>query len=381
MNLVRWRYTVAPMALLALALLLAACGGAAPTPGRTSAGTVPTEVPPGADVPAGETPAPEEAGESTPAPREADESTPTPRGGRIDGAAAQPEVSDAKWAKPERRPLAVMVDNHPDARPQTGLDRADVVYEAPAEFGIPRFLALYANEDVGTLGPVRSARPYFVAWASEYEPVYFHAGGSPQAITWLEQMQMDSVDALRDPVGGFERTTDRVAPHNLYMDTGEIRESLKDEMGTTDGSWGGLRFGERPTVGTADGKGVALTYPTGYQVAYTYDEPSGRYMREMEGKPHLDRESKEQLGADVLIVQSVDFLEIEGDAYGRLEAAVKGEGRALIFQDGRMIDGRWSKDKRDAPTIYTDAEGRPVTLKEGTVWIQVMPKQGSTIER
>jgi hypothetical protein len=358
--------------LLALSLLLAACGGnPAPTPAQTSPGPAPTEVAPGDGGAAQGTPGAEEPGEPTA----------TPRGGRIDGAASQAQVSDPKWAKPERRPLAVMVENHPDARPQTGLERADVVYEAPAEFGIPRFLALYVNEEVETLGPVRSARPYYVAWASEYDPVYIHAGGSPQALNWLEQLGMDSVDAIRDPVGGFERTTDRVAPHNLYMDTAEVRESLKGETRMTGGSWGGLRFGERPTVGTADGARVALTYPTGYRVAYAYDERSGRYLREMDGKPHLDRETKEQLGADVVIVQSVRFWEIEGDRYGRLEAGVQDEGSALIFQDGRMIQGRWSKDKRDTPTSYTDAEGRPVTLKEGAVWIQILPKRGSTIER
>ncbi len=314
--------------------------------------------------------------------RPAAEPAPTmiPRGSET-GEPAELGAVAPEYAKPKKRPLAVIVENHPDARPQTGLDRADVVYEAPAEYGISRFMAIFVNQDAPILGPIRSARPYYVAWASEYDPVFIHAGGSPKAMRWIKQLDVTDVDAIYDSIGGFERTSDRIAPHNLYADTREVRRAIaatRDLQG--DGTWGGLRFGSQFTVGPKEGREVSVAYDAGYDVRYTYDERAGLYLREMEGKPHLDRESKEQLNASVVIVQTVGMWQVEGDKYGRLEAAVQAKNRALILQDGRLIEGYWEKDKRDSPTLYTTQDGQPITLKPGRVWIQIAPAKGTKVE-
>lgn len=307
--------------------------------------------------------------------------TATPQGGPV-GNPAQQSMPIVQLKSPKQRPLAIMVENHPDARPQTGLDRADVVYEAPAEGGIPRFLTIFSTRDAKVLGPVRSARPYYVAWASEYDPVYIHAGGSPLALTWLRQLKMDSMDALRDDHGGFTRTTDRVAPHNLYADTAELRQVIQrdGDLRGGKGSWGGLVFSEHPTVGAEEGAQVKVTYNSMYNVSYLYDRSSGLYKREMNGEPHLDRATKKQLTASAVVIQSISIWNIKGDKYGRMGAQLQDKNRALIFQNGRMIKGFWEKKKRDSPTVYTTEKGQPVSLKPGHVWIQMTPLKGSKIE-
>lgn len=301
-------------------------------------------------------------------------------GGRI-GAPAQLTPAAGARAQPRRRPIAVMIDNYQAARPQSGLDRADVVYEALAEGGIPRFMAIYSRHDAAPLGPVRSARTYFVAWASEYDPIFVHAGGSPGALRWLDRMGMDNVDALRAYGAGFVRASDREAPHNLYADTRELREVIEDDSDSGDrGSWGGLEFSDTPTVGSQEGVRVTVSYPGGYNVTYTYDEATGQYARDMLQEPHKDRLDGKRILASAVIVQSVDMRLIDGDSKGRLEAQLSGKGAALVFQNGRVTRGYWQKQQRDSPTVYTTADGRLIRLKRGQVWIQVAPSDGAEIE-
>ncbi|MEJ7652713.1 MAG: DUF3048 domain-containing protein [Chloroflexia bacterium] len=137
------------------------------------------------------------------------------------------------------RPLAVMIENHPNARPQSGLDFADVVLEAPAEFGISRFIAFFMSRDVPVVGPVRSAREYFVLWASEFNPIYFHAGGSPGAASLADRIGLTRTNALWDG-RAFYRTNDRYSPHNLYTSTAALlRVERAKGRGLQSGSWEG----------------------------------------------------------------------------------------------------------------------------------------------
>ncbi len=312
-----------------------------------------------------------------------EEAAPTETRGSAIGDPAERLTADVRYHQPTKRPLAIMIENHPESRPQSGLDVADVVYEAPAEYGIPRFLAIYVNREAPVLGPVRSARAYFVAWSSEYKPVYMHAGGSPTGLSWIKQLKVQSIDALRTNISGFGRTDDREAPHNLYADTRALRKEIKKDksLSTEKGTWGGLQFSDKPTVGSAEGQKVRVEYESGYNVSYEYDERTGVYNRVMLGKPHLDRESKKQLSGTVVIVQTVNARAIEGDALNRLDIDVQDKQPALIFQDGRVIEGFWEKEKRDSPTKYTTKDGQSITLKPGRVWIQMVPKDNSKIER
>src|SRR5262249_8533531 len=132
-----------------------------------------------------------------------------------------------------RRPIIVMIDNHPDAYPQTGLDRAAVVFEALAEFGVTRFMALYApgiTPDAPQIGPVRSTRLYFVQWAMGFHPLYAHAGGSPQGLELVQSTdQLINLDAQFDAnIPYFWRSSDRQAPHNLYTSSTKLEQAAGD---------------------------------------------------------------------------------------------------------------------------------------------------------
>ncbi|MDQ3854766.1 MAG: DUF3048 domain-containing protein [Chloroflexota bacterium] len=285
--------------------------------------------------------------------------------------------------KAPRRPLMIMVENHPDARPQTGLDKADIVYEAPAEYGIPRFLAIYITRDAKVVGPVRSTRTYYVAWAKEYDGLYLHAGGSPMGLSWIRQLKLDSIDALRYSSNAYWRDTSRVAPHNLYTNTTQLRKTIAKDKNLQHhkGSWGGIHRSNKPTVGTAEGTEVKITYNNAYNVTYFYDAKSGVYKREMLDEPHKDRETKRQYTASAVVVQSISMWLIKGDEKGRIEAQVQADKKpVLVFQNGRVIKGYWSKDKRDTPTEYTTRDGKPILFKRGPIWIQMVPVKGTKIE-
>ena len=292
--------------------------------------------------------------------------------------------TDKNLLSPRKRPIAIMVENHPDARPQSGLINADVIYEAPAEFGIPRFMAIFVNKESKIVGPIRSARTYYVSWASEYNPVYVHAGGSPQGIRLIDQLGLQHIDALRYYAPqAFWRSTDRDAPHNLYGSTTEIRKLIaKDKnLQGKKGTWGPIHWSNNPTIGSESGKEVSVTYAEGYQASFKYDPQTGLYNRYMVGKPHLDRETKRQIAASAVIVQTVDMWQIKGDAYGRREVDLtNASGPILVFQNGKVLKGKWEKEDVDTVTKYETNDGKPIELKPGQVWIEIVPKEGSKID-
>ncbi|MEA2639729.1 MAG: hypothetical protein QOF51_1123 [Chloroflexota bacterium] len=274
-------------------------------------------------------------------------------------------------------PLAVVLDNQADARPQTGLDHADVVYEALAEGGITRFLALFGTQPAEAIGPVRSARDYFVNWAREYGAPLVHIGASPQAYATMRAAGIATLDETYG-AAGFWRIASRPAPHNAYTSTAGARTAL-GSAGAKPGSFGGLHF-------TAD-----VTRPAGspathafidfgrddYWVDWDYDPATNMYGRGMNGLAHRDAATGEPLQAANVIVESVSSALIPGDDAGRLAFAQVGSGRFVALLDGVAIEGRWSKRDAGAPTVYQTADGSPLSLNAGPTWIEVIPPDGS----
>ncbi len=272
------------------------------------------------------------------------------------------------------QPLAIMVDNHIDARPQSGLNNADVVYEAVTEAGITRFMAIYANQEAEVVGPVRSCRHYFVYWASEYDAIYAHIGASPQGYDALRATGITSLDAARGR-GVYWRSNDRLAPHNAYASTKELRDSTTDEG---EGRLGALRFGQYDTIAKEGGvTEVKIVHPDDYSVAYTYSEKKNVYLRYMEGYPHVDAWSGLQYEPKNVIVQFVETWRINGDREGRVDMALVGRGKAYVFTGGKAIEGAWIKEGLARPTRFVDAQGDDIVLNPGQTWIQVVPDGGT----
>ncbi len=278
-----------------------------------------------------------------------------------------------KWK--DRLPLAVVIENHILARPQSSLSKADLVYEALAEGGITRLLAIYLAED-GRLGPIRSNRPYFLDWVSEYDAGYAHIGGSPRAQSLIGPYKIRDLDQFSLGAPTYERSASRPAPHNVYTTTKKLRSaaSSRGYKGPVEiDSW---QFTDEEATPSARPKKFELRIPfTGafrMDVLWRYDPRSNTYLRFNGGSAHKDVESGKQLFAKTIIVQKV-VTSLEGTGAGRLKIKTIGSGKAQIFRDGRLINGSWKKKSREARTRFFDKKGKEVPLNRGKIWVEIIP--------
>jgi hypothetical protein len=271
-------------------------------------------------------------------------------------------------------PLAVMVENAADARPQTGLDKADVVYEALAEGGISRFMAVYITQEADVIGPVRSTRHYFVYAAAEFNAALAHVGASPIGYAALSATGIRNVnESWGDP--GIWRSSLRYPPHNAYTSTVDARAAADEKDAGGPGSWGPLVFKDVSTpISAPAATSISVQYPPlgWYSVSYDYDPTTQSYWRTMDGEPHRDGLTGEQLMARNVVVQVVPDEVI--DREGRLDLAQTGEGKAYFFVEGTVIEGYWTKADFGSQTFFWDTAGNLIRLNPiGTTWIQIVP--------
>lgn len=273
-----------------------------------------------------------------------------------------------------RKPIALMVENHPDARPQSGLNRADVVYEVVTEGFITRFLAIFANRDAEVVGPIRSTRHYFVALAAEYNAILGHAGASPQGFAAIQRTGLVTVDNNFGE-GRYYRISERDAPHNLYTSVEDVRASADDE-GRSDLS--AITFkSDAPVEPGKVVEALRVTYPDGYYVQYRYVRETNSYNRFIEGVPHVDAYDGEQYHPKNVVVQFVEIWPIPRDNAGRVDMELVGSGECFVFQDGRVIKGTWEKQSETGPTIFRDGDGNRVSFNAGQTWIQIVHTTGT----
>ncbi len=289
---------------------------------------------------------------------------------QLDGATVDAAVSN-------RFPVAVMIENLVDIRPQAGLSSAGVVYEALAEGGITRFMAVYATTDsIENIGPVRSARHYFVDWAEEYHGVYAYVGGSPQAlgVTGSSNYITDLNQFYNSEY--FYRSTDREAPHNLFSSSELLDYALRDlELDAKAGDYTPYTFKTPATEAERPGAVAPITINysnSDYQVEWRYDEGTNQYLRWNGGEEHTDANTGKQLAASNVLIQRVDTTVLEA-ATGRLDMETIGSGEAVLFQDGAATIGSWKKSDRGERTLFYDATGVELTFNPGPTWIEVVP--------
>ncbi|MFL5778906.1 MAG: DUF3048 domain-containing protein [Chloroflexota bacterium] len=275
-----------------------------------------------------------------------------------------------------RHPVAVMVDDLLAARPQSGFSAASVVWHAPAEGGIPRYMMVFQDQVPKDIGPVRSARYYFIAWASEWRAVYAHSGGSPQAKETLAAKGRGQLVYNADEFawsGSFHRVTFRTPPHNLYTD-GATLNRLGARLGAKPSAYKAAwsfapdaPLEARPTGGT-----IRVSFPYN-KVIYRYDRTSNTYLRSVSGESkQVDRTTKTRVAPQNVIVMLMQF-SLLPDAKHRLEAKVTGSGRAWISTNGRTIKGTWKKSSLTGKTQFFDSKGRAVKLTVGQTFIEVVP--------
>jgi hypothetical protein len=276
-----------------------------------------------------------------------------------------------------------MVENHPDARPQTGLDRADVVYEALAEGGISRFMAVYmltpqtpGGTSADVIGPVRSTRHYFVYTAAEYNATLVHVGASPIGYAALGATGIRNVNESYGDEGIW-RSSRRWAPHDAFTSTDGAFAAAELKGPGGPGAWGPLVFKDPSYPAQAPAAtSLRIRYPPigWYDVAYTWDPETNTYPRVMDGAKHRDGATGEQLAARNVVVQVVPDQVI--DREGRLDLAQVGEGPAYYFVDGTVMLGTWTKSDFGSRTFFWDTAGNLVRLNAiGTTWIQLVPPE------
>ena len=277
------------------------------------------------------------------------------------------EVSDQAATK--RLVLAVMIENSPEARPQSSLKEAGVVFEAVAEGGITRFIALYQDTEPSLIGPVRSLRPYYLEWAAAFSPAVVHAGGSPQALTMVRSGNYGiSLDQSANG-SSFWRTKDRRSPHNVYTDYSHLSD-LAASKGKTYSEFAGLTrrpANTEPENDRESATAITIAVSTGqFAVSYAYDPASKTYARHQGNVAHQDRE-KGQIAPDVVIALRVNQT-LQSDHIHNTIATV-GSGECFVFQDGTVIKGSWHKDSPTSQIKFLDESSQEIKLARGQTWI------------
>lgn len=271
---------------------------------------------------------------------------------------------------------AVMIENSTDARPQSGLKQAGVVFEAIAEGGITRFMALYQQEKPQTIGPVRSLRIYDIDWFVPFDASIAHVGGSAAALTEVRNGKYRDIDQFFNG-SYYTRTTDRYAPHNVYTSFAKL-DALNTSKGYTTSKVVGFPrvTGKASSAPTASTVAITISGPD-YNTAYVYDKTTNTYLRSEGGAPHMDREEG-QLDPAVVIAMHVQESTVMQD--GNREAITTiGSGKATIFQNGTATDVTWTKATQASQITFTGADGKVVPLIRGQTWITAVPSDGGSV--
>lgn len=282
----------------------------------------------------------------------------------------------ADEAKTKLPVTAIMIENSPDARPQSGLKDAGIVYEAIAEGGITRFLALYQESKPELIGPVRSLRMYYLDWAAGYDPCIAHIGGSAAALAEVRNGSYCDTDQFFNDAY-YWRAADRYAPHNVYTNF-EKMDAVNAAKGKTTSNFKGFaRTDIKPAKElTANSITINFSSPQ-FNTNYTYDAASNTYLRQVGGEAHSDRE-KGQIAPSVVVAMRVDMTHVMEDGW-RESITTVGSGAATIFQGGIATEVTWRKASREAPLEFVNAEGKPVKLGRGQTWIAAVPNSGGTV--
>lgn len=267
---------------------------------------------------------------------------------------------------------AVMIENSPDARPQSGLKNSGVIFEAIAEGGITRFMVLYQTEKPQLIGPVRSVRLYDVEWLKPFDAGLAHVGGSAAALAEVRNGSYRDLDQFFNS-GSYWRAADRYAPHNVYTSF-ERLDALNATKGYSSSDVAGFtrKDSEAATLADRTATNVAVTISSDlYNSTYKWNEATNSYDRSQAGAPHLDREDG-QISPRVLIVLEVQQNTVLEDG-SREKIITVGSGKGHIFQDGVYTAVTWSKSSVGSQMTFADAEGKPVSLARGQTWLIAVP--------
>jgi len=304
---------------------------------------------------------------------------------------AVPPPLDDLGSKPgssSTRPIAIMVENSFAARPQSGLNLADVVVEAVDEYGITRFVAIFNSNDAPVVGPVRSARPYYAEFANAFNPIYVFFGTYPECYGMIEQTGMYTLSAMSDRSGNSSITAQApywrdwgrssIQEHTAFMSTIQLKQRAQ-ALGY-DMSGAGIPFHFKSDAPSGQRGGItnvnidfstAVYSPRGFDVRFAYDRNSNSYLRYMGGYAHTDYGTGQQIAVKNVAVMVSDIVG-PLDIYGHMDIRTVGSGPLYFFNDGNVIEGFWSRDSISQPFEFRANNGRIIEFTGGSTWIAVV---------
>lgn len=307
-----------------------------------------------------------------------------------DAAGALPGVSDPEPPKcpltgedapggeiPDRPVAAVKVENTDDARPQAGLDRADIVYEELVEGGITRFIAMYHCDDAPLVGPVRSARTTDPDVLLQYgRPILAYSGGTSRV---QKLVARSGVFDFNEDTGGnaFERDAGRVEPHNLFVNTTKLRDVAGKKADRQDAPEPAFSYGEWEGK-SRKATDLTMTFSTLNTVGWEWSKKDDAWLRIDNGAPNV-LENGDRVVAQNVVVQFVkvsegDIQDVTGSPSP--EVTLTGGGKAYVFRDGRVIPATWKRNSLDDVTEFTTKDDGPVLLDPGQTWVELYPAKG-----
>ncbi|HEX6923167.1 MAG TPA: DUF3048 domain-containing protein [Bacillales bacterium] len=270
-----------------------------------------------------------------------------------------------------KRPIGVMVENSAPARPQTGIYKADIVYEALAEGAITRFLAIYQSKEPEIIGPVRSARHYFVKISNGFDAIYVHHGWSPQAKELIQSTDKDNINGLYYDGTLFHRMDFRQAPHNSYIPYENIIKGAKENDYKLKADIKPLPFLSKKEVKNLEGKPaseVKINYLDRYQVRFEYQPDKKTYLRYSDGEKSVDRKTGTPITVSNVFIAAVPTFFI--DSYPRRGMDLKAGGKGLLIQNGMAKKVNWKNiDGRIVPV----KNGEKVGFVPGQTWVNLVP--------
>ena len=264
----------------------------------------------------------------------------------------------------------VMVDDHPNARPQLNLEKADIVYEMICEWTITRYMAGFYTKDPGKVGPVRSARYYYAQAVNPYDTLYIHVGGNMDAMKMIKDLKLKDMCDITNASGYYVRDKNRKAPHNAYITTKSLLKYAKKKnyelKPLPDLTRGKL-------TGGRDINKLELTYGTDkypHDIKWEYQVDNDRYLRYLNGDVFITASGNNIYADNLIIIEAPTKLVNVPVDYKQSEMNIIGKGRAIFLRNGKMYSGFWQKDSVNDHFTYRLDDGRMWVYSQGNVWIQ-----------
>ena len=287
------------------------------------------------------------------------------------------EIKEVEIFKGNSRPIAVMIDNVGNARPQAGLNDAYMVYEIIVEGKLTRLMALFKDVEIDKIGPVRSSRHYFLDYALENDAIYVHYGWSPKAKKDISSLDVDNINGIYESSKSFWRVRDKSAPHNVVTSTEKILKiAERKKYKTTSDKESVLNYvtDEVKLENGIPATEITLPYSSSYKVSYKYDEETQRYTRSYNKTTQKDWTTGELVTTKNIIVTFAKNSRLnDGSGKDRQDLSNVGTLKGYYITNGKAIEIECYKASRKAQTIYRDLEGNEIEVNDGNTFVQIVP--------